>query len=413
MNAGPLSFCMVTTFFPPAHFGGDATYVYRLSQALAESGHSVTVIHAPDAFHALGGREGPAPPLHENVTVVPLTEHAGRLAPLGTYLTGRPLLHARQLSRVLDRGYDVIHFHNISLAGGPGILGLGRSRVRLYTAHEHWLVCPMHVLWKNNRKPCDRPECLRCTLHFRRPPQLWRSTSLLDRQTRHVDLFLAPSRFTSDMHRRRGFPRPLEVLPYFIPESPEPSERTADRNDEPYFLVVARLERLKGVQTVIETFRAYDKASLLVVGDGTYAAELRRLAAGVHTVTFLGSVPFTELASLYRDAIAVIAPSIGYETFGMTSIEGFVHGTPAIVRDLGALPEPVRASGGGIVFRTDRELRDALDALQSDLALRDDMGRRGHEGWRARWSTEPHLERYYELIESALSAKNDARAGLR
>jgi glycosyltransferase involved in cell wall biosynthesis len=413
MTAGPLSFCMVTTFFPPTHFGGDATYVYRLSQALAEAGHSVTVVHAPDAFHALGGGEGPAPPLHENITVVPLAERAGRLAPMGTYLTGRPLLHARQLSRVLDRGYDVIHFHNVSLAGGPGVLGLGQSRVRLYTAHEHWLVCPMHVLWKDNRKPCDRPECLRCTIRFHRPPQLWRSTRLLDRNARHVDVFLAPSLFTIEMHRERGFPRPFELLPHFVPESPQPQEPCVETPDGPYFLVVARLERLKGVQTLIDVFRTYRKAKLLVVGSGTYAAELGRLASGVPEVTFLGSVSFMELASLYRHAVAVIAPSIGYETFGMTSIEGFVQGTPAIVRDLGALPEPVLASGGGMVFRTDRELLEALDTLQNEPQLRDDLGRRGHEAWRARWSTRPHLERYFGLIEDVISAKDDARAGLR
>jgi glycosyltransferase involved in cell wall biosynthesis len=404
---------MVTTFFPPAHFGGDATYVYRLTQALAEAGHAVTVVHAPEAFRALGGQERPPPPLHENVAVIPLASQLGRVAPMGTYLTGRPLFHGRQLSRVLDRGYDVIHFHNVSLAGGAGGLGLGRSRVRLYTAHEHWLVCPMHVLWKDNRKPCDRPECLRCTIRFHRPPQLWRSTRLLDRAAQHVDAFLAPSRFTIEMHRQRGFACPMELLPHFVPYPPEPSTPDDRPGDEPYFLVVARLERLKGIQTLIEPFRAYGKAKLLVVGDGTYAAELRRLAHGVPNVSFLGSVPFTELAYLYRNAVAVIAPSIGFETFGMTSIEGFVHGTPAIVRDLGALPEPVLASGGGIVFRTDTELLDALDALQSDRARRDDLGRRGHEGWRARWSTEPHLERYFELIKSVVSAKHDARTGLR
>ena len=174
---------------------------------------------------------------------MPLTTKLGRLAPTGTYLTGRPLFHARELSSVLDRGYDVIHFHNVSLAGGPGVLGLGQSRARLYTAHEHWLVCPMHVLWKDDRKPCDRPECLRCTIRFRRPPQLWRSTSLLDRATRHVDLFLAPSRFAIEMHRRRGFTRPMRLLPHFIPESPEPSGRAVEQGDEPYFIVVARLER--------------------------------------------------------------------------------------------------------------------------------------------------------------------------
>ena len=43
--AEPLSFCMVTTFYPPYHFGGDAMYLYRLTNALARARPRVTVVH--------------------------------------------------------------------------------------------------------------------------------------------------------------------------------------------------------------------------------------------------------------------------------------------------------------------------------------------------------------------------------
>jgi len=59
-----------------------------------------------------------------------------------TQATGRPGFKRAPIARVLDAGFDVIHFHNISLAGGPGILSYGEG-IKLYTAHEHWLVCPM------------------------------------------------------------------------------------------------------------------------------------------------------------------------------------------------------------------------------------------------------------------------------
>ncbi len=38
-RAGLMRFCMVTTFYPPFHFGGDATYVRALSRALVARGH--------------------------------------------------------------------------------------------------------------------------------------------------------------------------------------------------------------------------------------------------------------------------------------------------------------------------------------------------------------------------------------
>ena len=39
MTERPLSFCMVTTFYPPYHFGGEAMYLYHLTNELAVRGH--------------------------------------------------------------------------------------------------------------------------------------------------------------------------------------------------------------------------------------------------------------------------------------------------------------------------------------------------------------------------------------
>lgn len=402
MNGRPLSFCMVTTFYPPHHFGGDATHVYRLSHELARRGHSVTVVCSPDAFHALGGVAGPEPTADERVVVHRLAGKPAVLSPLVTYLSGQPGLRARALERLFEtQSFDVIHFHNVSLVGGPGVLSYGEG-LKLYTTHEHWLVCPMHTLWRLDREPCTRPTCLRCTLSYRRPPQLWRYGSLLERQAQHVDLFLAPSRFALEMHRERGFAGPMRQLPHFVPDpGPAGAAPPASPTGRPYALVVGRLEKLKGVQTLIELFRRYDAVDLVVVGDGTYGAELRRRAAGLGHVRFLGSLPFDELGSLYRGALAVVAASVGYETFGLTTIEGFAHRAPAIVRDRGALPEVVADSGAGFVFRTEGELREALTALVSSPSLRLELGERGYRTYTERWTPEAHIRAYFDLIEEA------------
>ncbi len=176
-----MKFRMITTFFGEHSFGGDAAYVDRLSQALSRRGHEVHVYHCVDAFNAIRGDHPlrpytPRPGIHLH----PLKSRFGILSPLATQATGLPLLKTVELREALDDSEtDVVHFHNISLVGGPGVLGLGANRraVRIMTAHEHWLICPMHLLWKYDRKPCDGPNCLSCCLQGRRPPQVWRDKS--------------------------------------------------------------------------------------------------------------------------------------------------------------------------------------------------------------------------------------------
>ena len=273
----PLNFLHLTTFYPPYSFGGDAMYIYRLSHALAESGHHVDVIHCVDSYHLLH----PEPPPiafaeHPNVMRHELRSPSGRLSPLLTQQTGRPYLKEEAIRRVMDsKPYDVIEFHNTSLIGPQALTmtpATGQA-VKMYFTHEHWLVCPMHVLWKFNSRACEKPECLRCMVMSKRPPQIWRYTGLLDRTSRHVDQFVSPSRFTARMHAERGFSQPVAHLPYFIDRVDRDWQDPAPRPQEaPYFLFVGRLELIKGLQTLIELWNRVPDFDLLVAGTGTYEA---------------------------------------------------------------------------------------------------------------------------------------------
>jgi len=134
-------------------------------------------------------------------------------------------------------------------------MSMGRG-VTLYMAHEHWLVCPTHVLWRHMREVCTGRECLRCVATYRRPPQLWRYTGYLERQAEHVDAFIAMSEFSRNKHREFGFPRDMDVVPYFLPDIGEAGEAGAageagSPHERPYFLFVGRLEKIKGLDDVI------------------------------------------------------------------------------------------------------------------------------------------------------------------
>ncbi|MDX1529898.1 MAG: glycosyltransferase family 4 protein [Rhodothermales bacterium] len=420
-----LRICMVTTFYPPYGFGGDAVFVRRLSRELARRGHDVHVVHCLDAYRACGGREPATPPPPDpGVTVHRLDSGLGLLSPLATQQAGRPLFKSRRLREVLAMGFDVIHYHNVSLVGGPKVLEFGEAAVKLYTMHEAWLICPTHVLYRFNRAPCEAPHCFACTLAHRRPVQWWRYTGLLGRAVRHVDRFLAPSAFTRDIHRERGFHAPISVLPNFVPLPAERGNgRSAGGNEpqtgrpsdshgppeEPYFLFVGRLERVKGLHTLVPVMRRWGRAPLLVAGAGSAEAALRRLAGGAPNVRFLGWLPAERLAALYRGAAAVIVPSVTYEVFPLVALEALSHGTPIIVRRLGGLPEIAVQSGGGLVYEDDAELVAALDAVLDEPARRERMGRLGREAVRREWSADAHLERYFQIIDAHRRRRAPAR----
>jgi glycosyltransferase involved in cell wall biosynthesis len=410
-SAGPLRVAIVTTFYPPCNFGGDGRYVQSLVHALARRGCEVEVIYDADAWRVGKGvaRSVPLPtPLPEppGVTVHRLQSRWALGSTLITQQTGRPLVQRMAIEAILAKGFDVIHFHNISLVGGPGVLPLGKG-IKLYTAHEHWLVCANHILWRHNRELCDGRECFSCSIAFKRPPQIWRSTSILDDSLAHVDAIIALSKSVAENHRAFGFKHEMIPMASFMPDrvSDSVASGSASPGQRPYFLFVGRLEMFKGLQDVIPSFNDDSPADLLIAGTGEYEAELRLLAEGRKHVRFLGPVDPAQLSNLYRKAVALIAPSICYEVFPMVALEAFREATPVIARDLGPYRQIIEESGAGILFDNPHSLELAIAKLAADPALRDSMGNAGQKAIATRWSEATAINAWLDLVRGIAEKK--------
>jgi len=407
----PIRFCHLSNFYPPYSFGGDGTYLYRLANSLAARGHEVDVIHCKDSYDLLAGKNNLAPlPHHPNVTVHTLQSPLGLLSPLLSQQTGRPLLKAAKIRKIFnERKFDVIHYHIISLFG-PRVWEIAPDQgpyIKLSTIHEHWLVCPMHVLYRNGNRLCERARCISCALRYGRPPQWWRFTSLLRKSADSLDAFLSPSRFAADLHRQRGFRRAFLHLPNYssLPEDPSESPLPV-AGGRPYFLFVGRLEKIKGLQEVIPVFRNFKNADLIVAGKGNYEASLKRLAQGLSNVHFLGWQPPEALASLYRRAVALLVPSLCYEIFPMVLFEAFSRRTPAIVHALGSLSEIIEDCNGGLAYRNREELIAAMDGLCADPLHRNRLGNSAYRKWQQTWSEDAHLEQYLGIISQIAVQKH-------
>jgi glycosyltransferase involved in cell wall biosynthesis len=400
-----MRFCHLSTFYPPWSYGGDGILVQQICEGLARRGHHVDIVHCEDAFRL---KRRPAPPkpvdpsgVHRHV----LHSKWGFLSLLITQQTGRPGPKRRSLREILAEPYDVVHFHNVSLLGGLGVLELSRAPVTLYTTHDHWLVCPTHVLWKYGRRPCDSRQCLRCSLVSGTPPQFWRYGGWAQRCLEHIDVLLSPSRFTADKHREGGVTQPIRVMNSFSRPMPAPGA-TDFRTQQPLFVYAGRVEASKGVQDLVLAFRERPRYELAIAGEGSLLDRLRLEAADCPNIRLLGVLPHGELASLYEAATAVVSPTWGPEAFPLVNIEALSCGTPVIGRRAGGSVEAIERTGGGLIYEQPDELLPLVDRLASDPALREKLGRLAAEGYAQFYSEDVWMTEYFRVIDEIASSGN-------
>lgn len=400
-----MKICMVSTFYPPHTFGGDGIAVQRWARALARRGHAVTVVYDVEAFRALQGEECPEVPSErdpEGVTVVALESRWRVAGTLLTHQLGRPVVHRRRLREILAPGrFDAIVFHNPSLMGAPEILRWNTGAVMAYMAHEHWLVCPTHLLYRDGA-PCAERICLRCTLRHRRPPQLWRYTTMLPRALERLDLLITLSEFSRAKHHELGITRPIEVIPNFVP-APGPPLPQPPPHPSPYFLYAGRLEEPKGLDDVLPLFMGEAGPALLIAGEGSHGPALRARAGALPRIHFLGRVAPDDLGALYHHAIALLMPSKGYESFPLVVLEALAAGTPFLARHVGPAAEIAATTGAGLLFTGPEDLAPLLDRMANDADFREALAARALPSVATHYAEDVVVPRFAALLESAVA----------
>jgi glycosyltransferase involved in cell wall biosynthesis len=345
-----------------------------------------------------------APEDVSDVRVHRIKKRSGFLSPLITQQFGVPGLKAAQLRSVLDEHYDVVNFHNISLVGGPGVIRLSEAKVNLFTLHEHWLLCPTHIFWKNGKAACDKRECFSCSIRSGIPPQLWRYTSLMKKSLEGIDQFIAPSDYTAKIHRELlDLAAPIDVIPLFSNLSPEPEPPSV--TDRLEFLYVGRMTNSKGVAELLTSFSKWPQYDLVLIGDGEMLEQWQRNYAQFPNIRFTGGLPQARLIEHYRRACALILPSLAPETFGLTVVEAFACGTPAIVRIAGGNRETIDSSSAGFLYSDEPGLRAAIEEFAADPQLRIKLGLQARKSYEERYTEDVHVSGYLNLVESTMQKK--------
>ncbi|MBA4262159.1 MAG: transferase, partial [Comamonadaceae bacterium] len=256
---------------------------------------------------------------------------------------------AQELSALVRRFQpNIIHAHNTFPLVSPSVYWAA-SRLGVpvvQTLHNFRLMC-LNALFLREGKVCE--DCLgslpwrgvvRGCYRESRPA----SGVLAGMLTLHRGLgtyqnkvarYIALNEFCRGKFIEGGLPAGrVAVKPNFV------DSRAAPDTGRPRsgLLFVGRLSVEKGVSTLAQAMGKLPLAGLRVAGDGPQRGELEGLVG----VSLLGSLPKQGVMDEMARALALVVPSIWYETFGMVAIEAFASGTPVIASRIGALAELVR-----------------------------------------------------------------------
>lgn len=157
-----------------------------------------------------------------------------------------------------------------------------------------------------------------------------------------------------------------------------------------YFLFIGTIEPRKNLIRLVEAYKKFVQSGgrdfdLVLAGKSGWKNEgiFEAIAAanqelGAEKIKYLGFISNEQKAELYRQAFALILPSL-HEGFGLPAAEALLFGLPLVLAGNSALPE----IGGGAAVYVEAEsveaIFEALVKISVSQSLRDELASRAYQ----------------------------------
>ena len=181
-----------------------------------------------------------------------------------------------------------------------------------------------------------------------------------------------------------------------------------------YFLFVGVMRYYKGLHILLDAARNADY-KIVLVGSGPTEKELKAQAEklGIDNVVFAGQVSDEVKHELFREARGVVFPSyLRSEAFGVTLLEGAMHGKPMISTEVGSGTSHVNIHGDtGLVIPPGSHvsLRKAMDYMWANVAEARKMGANARARYEKYFTAELMGARYHQLYRNVLKLPQQER----
>lgn len=215
----------------------------------------------------------------------------------------------------------------------------------------------------------------------------------------------AVSASTRDELQRLGIKADIDLLPNGV-DIDHYRVDPKRKSEKPLIGYLGRLKRYKSVDHLLRAFaivhRSMPDAELVIVGDGDFAPELKKLACELELqafVRFTGQVSHAEKVRHLNASWVAVNPS-PKEGWGLTVIEANACAIPVVAADSPGLRDSVRDGKTGVLYPYGQieSLAAELLNLLRDERLRQTMGSEARQ-WAAGFSWDASAQQAIEIMK--------------
>ncbi len=298
---------------------------------------------------------------------------------------------------------DVVYIHLFVGIGSNALSVFKKLRIPVcYHLHDLALACLRCSMFKNGDSCTE--QCRECKL----------SSAVRTGQFKSLP---APVQFTSPSVNTWNTLRSTVdlagyeavILPDIDLDIPVPRVPRASRKDPVRILYVGRVHETKGVTFLLEVLAGIAASGrqfqFLIVGSGPDLSLLRERYSGQSWVTFTGQVPPAEVPGYMSNSDVLCTPSLWRENHPGVVRKAIRAGIPALVSEVGGIPEMVEDRSSGMVLPPGDKTawtRAIEDILDNEDFL--DQLQQGAADQGARYSADLLGERLVKTLQAAITA---------
>lgn len=385
--------------------GGADRYYFNLEKLLTSRGHTVI------PFAARNSENLPSPWSEYFPNAIDFDNP--RVWEIGKFFYSRDAL--KRLEKLIAESRpDIAHLHIYYGKLTSSILGvIKRHKIPIVqTLHDYKTICPVYTLvrdsqscelcsagnyWRAIRYKCNRSSLVRSIVSSSES-----YLSYMLGSVRNIDRFIAISDFQRKKLISRGLPDSRTSTIHNFVSTNLISATVSCRAE--HFLYFGRIEKEKGIYTLVEAAARIKEFPLIIAGTGKDAEGLkgRIRELGAKHINFVGFKSSSELQTLIDNALCVVVPSEWYEPFGLVLLEALARGKSVIASRIGAIPEIIQDGINGLLFEPSDA--NSLEAsMRSAIHHRDrmmEMGVRGQTLVQKHFSEDVHYQLLADIYYS-------------